>query len=378
MEKISFFSADFRDGRIRIGNKTYPAGTFATHLLNQYYKDDTAARLAVYKQYNWHLYDTISAGYLDNNDVLRSGWEIHQILKTLPKLQPFTKLDVEAECIRIAELFTENNADFIREYFNAKAQILAMGINESALDLLPIEIDKVQQKTVDNLLNDMMTTLAFYDRISNDMREAFEGLTEFCNRLDEAERFDEPHLLPIALDIFGTEKIDIISEYVAMRKTAKSKTMVTARRMYFDNYYSFVLTDFFEGLHYGHYPRRCPICKRYFLMTSARRQVYCNGIAPYTLKGKTITCRKYAARMKEKELSEGNPINPIYKSRCSAIRVEQKRSTITAEFAAMALEVAKEYWQKAKYDDNYANGQFKMDMKRENLYRETDRRIKQK
>ena len=246
------------------------------------------------------------------------------------------------------------------------------------MDLLPIGIDKVQQKTADNLLNDMMTTLAFYDRISNDMREAFEGLTEFCDRLNEAERFDEAHLLPIALDIFGNEKLDVTSEYVAMRKTAKSKTIVTARRMFFDNYYSFVLTDFFEGLHYGHYPRRCPICKRYFLMTSARRQVYCNGTAPYTLKGKPITCRKYAARMKEKELSEGNPINPIYKSRCSAIRVEQKRSTITAEFAAMALKVAKEYWQKAKYDDNYANGQFKMDMKRENLYRETDRRIKQK
>ena len=253
-----------------------------------------------------------------------------------------------------------------------------MGINKSALDLLPIEIDKVQQKTADNLLNDMMTTLAFYDRISNDMREAFEGLTEFCNRLDEAERFDEPHLLPIALDIFGNEKLYMTSEYVAMRKTAKSKTIVTARRMFFDKYYSFVLTDFFEGLHYGHYPRRCPICKRYFLMTSARRQVYCNGTAPYTLKGKPITCRKYAARMKEKELSEGNPINPIYKSRCSGIRVEQKRSTITAEFAAMALKVAKEYWQKAKFDDGYANGQFRTDMKRENLYRETDRRIKQK
>lgn len=79
MEKISFFSADFRDGRIRIGNKTYPAGTFATHLLNQYFKDDTAARLAVYKRYSWHLYDTISIGYLDNNDVLQSGWEILQI-----------------------------------------------------------------------------------------------------------------------------------------------------------------------------------------------------------------------------------------------------------------------------------------------------------
>ena len=108
MEKISFFSADFRDGRIRIGNKTYSAGTFATHLLNQYYKDDTAARLAVYKQYSWHLYDTISTGYLDNNDFLKAGWEIQQILLTLPKLQPFTKLDIEAERIRISELFTED------------------------------------------------------------------------------------------------------------------------------------------------------------------------------------------------------------------------------------------------------------------------------
>ena len=82
--------------------------------------------------------------------------------------------------------------------------------------------------------------------------------------------------------------------------------------------------------------------------------------------------------MKEKERSEGNPINYIYKSRYSAIRGEQKRSTITAEFAAMALKVAKEYWQKSKFDDNYANGQYKADMKRENLYMETDRRLKQK
>lgn len=378
MEKISFFSADFRDGRIRIGNKTYPTGTFATHLLNQYYKDDTAARLSVYKQYNWHLYDTISVGYLDNNDYLKAGDEIQQILMTLPKLQPFDKLDVEAERVRISELFTEDNADFIRDYFYQKSEILTTGVNESALDLLPIIIDKEQQKTADSLLDDVVSTLTFYDRLSNDMREAFEGLTEFCDRLDEAERFDEPNLLPIALDIFGNEKLDMTSEYVAMRKTAKSKSLVAAKRIYFDNYYSFVLTDFFEGLHYGHYPRRCPICKRYFLMTSARRQVYCNGTAPYTLKGKPITCRKYAARIKEKERSEGNPINSVYKSRCSAIRVEQKRSTITAEFAAMALKIAKDYWQKAKYDDNYANEQYAKDMKRENLYMETDRRIKQK
>lgn len=43
MDKISFFSADYRDGREHLGSKSYPAGTLATHLLNQYYTNDTAA-----------------------------------------------------------------------------------------------------------------------------------------------------------------------------------------------------------------------------------------------------------------------------------------------------------------------------------------------
>lgn len=42
-----FFTADYRDGRVRIGNKTYAAGNYAVHLFNIYYKNDTAARLSV-------------------------------------------------------------------------------------------------------------------------------------------------------------------------------------------------------------------------------------------------------------------------------------------------------------------------------------------
>ena len=377
MEKISFFRADFRDGRIRIDNKTYPAGTFATHLLNQYYKDDTAARVSSYVMNNWTVQESLTKGYLNSRTLEKVGKDILHILDALPKLKPFDRLDIEGERQLISETFTEENGDFIVEYFRRKSFILAMDDGAIVNDLPP-EYDKEFFTTADDLLSLIWQKLYFYDDISSQMREAFEGLTEFCDRLDEAERFDEPNLLPLALDIFGNEELDMTSEYIAIRKTAKSKSLVTARRMHFDNYYSFVLTDFFEGLHYGHYPRRCPICKRYFLMTSARRQVYCNGTAPYTLKGNPITCRKYAARIKEKERSEGNPIYPIYKSRCSAIRVEQKRSTITAEFAAIALKVAKEYWQKAKHDDDYANGQYKADMKREKIYMETDRRIKQK
>ena len=232
-EKVRYFHADYRDGRVHIGGKVYQAGIFATHLLNQYYKDDTAARLAVYKQYNWHTAETLSAGYLDKADFAKAGEEILLILQTLPKLQPFTMLDTKAERDRIAELFSENNADIICDYFNRKAAVLQMTEADRALDLLPKEYDRAFFAEAENLINDIIYTLDFYDSIREDMRIAFENLREFVSRTDEAERFDEEHLLPIALDIFGKTAFVVETEYVSIKKSNRSKTGTIARRLYF-------------------------------------------------------------------------------------------------------------------------------------------------
>ena len=51
----AFFTADYRDGRVIFGGKSYPAGVFATHLLNQFFISDTAARIAVFRDdLNYH------------------------------------------------------------------------------------------------------------------------------------------------------------------------------------------------------------------------------------------------------------------------------------------------------------------------------------
>ena len=111
------------------------------------------------------------------------------------------------------------------------------------------------------------------------------------------------------------------------------------------HYYSFILTDFFEGLHHGHYPRQCEICKKYFLMTSARKQKYCNGIAPYEYNGEKMTCRQYAVIMGKKEKVDAHPILSIHKKRCNCIRAELSKGTITKEFAtADTIVIAAPYW----------------------------------
>jgi hypothetical protein len=298
------------------------------------------------------------------------------IFTALPWLKPFDMLGTNDERNRVADLFSEENGNILSEYFSRRAKVIEMDTAQTIFHQLPKEYDKEFFAKAEVLLKEVNTTLSFYDKLSDDIRNAFHKLKDFTNEVDEAERFDEEHLLPIALEVFGSVPFPVTTEYVPIKKTSKSTTATLARRLYFDSYYSFVVTDFFEGLHHGHYPRQCGICSKYFLMTSARRQQYCNGTAPYEVRSKKVTCRKYAASINRKELAAADPVVDIYNRRCSAIRTEKGRGTITESFAKMATELAKEYKFRALQNSDYANKQYALDMSRERLYAETDKRLK--
>lgn len=375
-EGLGYFTAVYRDGRVHIGNKSYAAGVYAVHLLNQYYKNDTAARIAVYKQYILQVRRQLEIGYLNETDFEKAGEEIQSILKTLPKLKPFDTLDVESEKKRISELFTKENAVFIMEYISRKGAISKMDEGAIVLNILPPAYDKELFKTYETMCATVLTTLRFYDSISEDMRKAFEKLTRFVARIDEADRFDERHLLPIAAEIFGETSFPLNTEYIALSKRRNSDIFVTARKMTFESYYSFVVTDFFEGLHYGHYPRKCEICGKYFLMQSARRQKYCSyGTAPQLYNGEKVSCRRYAAILGRSERAKDNPLRAAYTKRCSAIRSEKSRGTITAEFAAAAQDMAKRRLEQAEEDDIYAAKEYYRDLERIKLYSDTNNRL---
>ena len=376
MDKTSFFSADYRDGRVHIGGKSYPAGTFAVHLLNQFYENDTAARIGVFTTDNWQLENMLRIGYVNISDYVKAGERMVNIFTALPWLKPFDMRSTDNERNRVSDLFSEENGNVLSEYFSRRAKVSDMDTAQTIFHQLPKEYDKEFFTQAETLLKEVNATLKFYDRLSDDIRNAFHKFKDFANEVDEADRFDEEHLLPIALEVFGSVPFPVTTEYVPIKKTSKSTTATLARRLYFDSYYSFVVTDFFEGLHHGHYPRQCGICNKYFLMTSARRQQYCNGTAPYEVRGKKVTCRKYAASINRKELAAADPVVDIYNRRCSAIRTEKGRGTITESFAKMATELAKEYKFRALQNFDYANKQYALDMSREKLYAETDKRMR--
>ena len=373
-----FFTADYRDGRVYFDGKNYAAGVFAVHLLNQYYVNDTAARIGVFcDNVHYNILRQIKRGNLVISELEKTGENLLELIKALPSLRPFDAIDMPALKERIETLFTKETGERIYEYFRMKSKISALDQNEIASAGITAYYDNALNEEGERLIAEITHIISFFNDLSSDMIAAHKKLTEFVRRLPDAERYDEKHLLPLALEIFGPAPFPVMSEYISVQKNKASSGETVARRMYFDRYYAFILTDFFEGLHYGHYTQRCQICGKYFLMQSARKQIYCSyGIAPEEYRGKKITCRKYAAVMHRKERAESDPVTVLYDKRCAAIRSEKSRGTITEEFAKAAKDLALEHKYRAHNDDVYARKQYKTDMSREKLYTDAKKLMK--
>ena len=376
IESIQYFTADYRDGRVYLGGKSRDAGYYAAQLLNQYYLNDTAARISVYSDnINFNIVRQLENGYLNISEYVSTGRNVLEALKALPQLHPFDTLDISALTVCVTELFTEENGKRICGYFSEKAKVSLLRQAEVAVGTAYRYAARMD-KSAETLIENAIAVLTFFNNISDDLTTAHKKLTAFVKRLDEAERFDEKHLLPIALEVFGSIPFPVTTEYISLKKNKASNGETIARHLTFDRYIAFVLTDFFEGLHYGHYPKQCQMCRRYFVMTSARQTMYCNGWATELWRGKKITCRNLAAQQKRKELAANDPITVRYNSRRSAIRVEESRGTITKDFAAAAKALAKEHKQRADTDPEYATKQYAADMERAKLYEDTDRQMK--
>ena len=377
-ETNCFFTADYRDGQVCYAGKKYPAGHFTVTLMNQYYDDDAAARISVYRdETHDRILDQLRDGYLDIVKFTHTGWLTEWAVKGLPRLTPFEQIDADELQKEVAALFTEESCREICAYFRYRGEIAEIEEDEVVVGTVDRRIDRNYMRSVEARITRIQTILSFINSLTDDLYDVHESLTKFVSRLDEAERLDEAHLLPLALECFGTPEMPFSTQYISAPKNSRSKGGSVTRRLSFDRFASFIVTDFFEGLHYGHYLRQCPICKQYFLMQSARRQIYCStGYAPKEYRGKRLPCRKYAAAIGRKELAAADPIVDLYNRRCAAIRSEQSRGVITPEFAEKAKKLARDRKFQAVKDENYANGQYESDITKDKLYADVSERYK--
>ena len=134
------------------------------------------------------------------------------------------------------------------------------------------------------------------------------------------------------------------------------------RRMHYASFPSMFRSDLYEALAAGNAPKRCPICRKFFLTTNARRQKYCTGYAPEEHGG--MTCVQVGNRMgrEHREQANNNPVLVRYHQTVNVIDQRVTRGALEADIAEKAKADAKNCKDMAIAFNEYANGDYKTDM----------------
>ena len=108
-----------------------------------------------------------------------------------------------------------------------------------------------------------------------------------------------------------------------------------------------------------------------FLKTDKHIQKYCTGLSPELHDGKRLSCKQYAKQHGAPEKADGDPFKIICNKRIECIRTEKNRGTITPVFAAAATLLTQNHLTRSLAEPDYTLDQFKKDLERKTLYKET-------
>ena len=367
---VGCFTADFRDGNIIIEQQFFPAGFLFMNAMNEYWNPEyeIAPRLIAFRQAIWNVKESLKLGFIDPTDGKNVCHDIQYMLNAVKKVKPFSFLNLAQEQERCNALCGTKSIKSINQYLQQKAEYTKHSKNYWEHWNRP---DKTQMRVLsegETLLDNYKCTIDFYDKLGEDISTAKTMTLAFLKDLDSLKKRDERHLITLSLQNIKRTYMRTTVSYVSAPKSSKNKTLITVRRMTFERFLDFLVADFYEGLHFGHYPKQCKICKRFFLRQDARNQQYCDGIDPSDTKKRP--CRRVAADIgrKLREKGEDHPIKRLCATRLNTIRIHFAKGKISEEQANTAKRIAQDRRSRALRDYEYSQTRYKKEITQESIY----------
>ena len=337
--KMRFLTVDYRDKQEVYGTSAHAAdtGSIALDVLN--IPESVLEELLELTEPMMQLIDFLNKNRNPDSSTLammltasRNVFRVVDLLRNVPPFagQDFTWLDgkfpgiFSAEAVKKA--YRQRKAEFGEVFIPALCLVaqLGFGIRDFRQALIPLV------ETLDD-------------------EEVSRNPTGFAKQFDaffSADKNKETYWMSIT---------NVSVEYLPGAKGL-------VRRMHYAAFPSMFRSNLYEALAVGNAPKRCPICKKFFLTTNARRQVYCDGYAPEEYG--EISCRQVGNRLgrAEREQAQNNPILILYHQVVNAIDQRVSRGTLDKGIAEKTKALARDYRAMAIAMPDYANSDYKTDM----------------
>ncbi len=360
----AMLTLDFSRDEVSYQGITLPSGSIGCAALN--IPDDVIEKL---KQIYLPLLAAVEAVNkirLKPEILAPCGDSILQMLELMQKENAFPLLDYSYYLKRIPENFTEENMKKTVAY----AKLAAMNLPAAMNDQLKSGIALLKVITICAQLPDSLVMFK-------------EGLLPFAQALHESDRAPEDYatvfgeFFPESPEFSLTDPawmslVNLSVQYLSTILPGKDDPQIV-KRIHYVSFVGMLRADLFEGLCFGHAPRKCPICGRWFLTTDARHTKYCGGFAPGDPKGRTCRQLGNLQGREKRELADDHPVKVIYNRRMNTIQVYLRRGTLDEATAEKMKRLARNKMERAISDAAYANGSYADEMEQEALLTEATR-----
>ena len=368
LNTTNLFNVTYKKDKFAISDKEYPIG-YTSFLVM-----DTDSRFMdenIFEDLRIFTEELLNKDF-SRTDFLDYHSKIISAIDVLSQYEIFKIFDIKKCKEEINKLFTEEKIKLYEEYGQLEKNRYKIKISEELDELIKVSVDLETAFSIGFFISSAVKEVEYYSSVvfqitnkivKNNARtkaELAEAFSDFIN--DPYMNF----IFDVNSHPFGT-RATIIPMVESENGTSK-----IFRKVYYNNLKDFLMTDLFEGYIHGHYLWRCDICDRYFFMTTARNQLYCNTVnkkygvpCSYIAKHPEVTKRK----MKKQRKSD-SPYYVLWKNRYDSIRKNKSLSKYSANVSAKAKELIDYYFNLANVDFDYAENQYEKDMELSKIYEE--------
>ena len=368
-------TAIFSDDNITVAGITRPAGIYSKILLNEFVDENENFVIEKILNSESRTIESALKSLLIPEKLIETTGITESLIRCLEAVGNLFPFDMNEEWERISILFSARKIENVNILKQSRKE--RTGNPQALWNTYPQLFDSQFVIGTLNIENEMKNCLMFFENMLHDISIAYSEIRKIADAYSESDKHYEKDLLSEAVGLLKNwNTAELKTEYVPILAENGADTL--GRKMIFTSYRDFIIADLFEGIHCGHYTRKCIICGKYFFMTKAYNQQICDGNTNIKKRYEDgfYTCRQYANKIKRKDKAKDDPIKNIYASRCSQLRMSKSRGKITSELYETAVSVAKAHEEKASYDMKYANGQYEKDMTPEAIYVQTERILK--
>lgn len=382
---FDYFSIDMAEGNYRMGGKEYPLGMACCAIANLS-RDTTEKLLRLGAALNDTRHKYLLLGFYSRELFGEIESNIMNILRFIKNIEPFSFFDVAYSAKVVRDVLSPDSFDKLEALLEQpeetvdKTELQAVSEQAKKNYEMAYELLRVYCYLVNDAVNFSALIQNFTANFMRSDSRRKETLAlyayAFCNS-EEVKRATEAH--NYNKDFDGVNLRPRVSQVPVTLWDEEKDEPYLARRLYFGRLMDFLVTEWFEGMMQGHYLWQCGVCKDYFLMTNALRQLYCGKYNPVY----RTSCDHVANNRrlgKEKGLSpqkrEDNPLWQLWHKRYDSIRKNKSLGKYSKAVSDEAKRILDNYYERAQIDARYAQSQYAADVELANLYAQAEKKIK--